>query len=80
MTRIRRKARPPARRSSCQTGGMAHYNFKKITVVPSAKVGGSRGLPSPPFSASRRGPGPQGGAGRGVAAAPASPPSPRRPA
>lgn len=35
MTRIRRKSRP--HRPAWLAAGMAHYNFKKITVVPSAK-------------------------------------------
>lgn len=29
--------------------GMAHYNFKKITVVPSAKVGDPKGPSVPAF-------------------------------
>ena len=34
---------------SWRIAGMAHYNFKKITVVPSAKVGGPKGPSAPAF-------------------------------
>lgn len=62
LTHRRRKSRPSQRKllpgssaevraavPSWRIAGMAHYNFKKITVVPSAKVGDPKGPFVPAF-------------------------------